>query len=193
MAAARPPPISAGAACGVRLHARSAERLAPLRARGGIEARGVQQGLVPVDLMTTDLAEAVRGADLIMLVVPSIAHEPYARALAPLLARRPADLPQSGAHRRRTAFSPRTAPRRLSRGGAQLRDRDADLHHPHGGAGDRQHLQLHHAAALRRPAGPQRRRDVRADQAALSQHRQGDRACWRPGSATSTRSSIRPA
>ncbi len=70
---------------GVRLHARSAERLAPLRARGGIEARGVHQGLVPVDLMTTDLAEAVRGADLVMLVVPSVAHEPYARALAPLL------------------------------------------------------------------------------------------------------------
>jgi opine dehydrogenase len=69
----------------VRLHARSAERLAPLRARGGIEARGVVQGVVPVELMTTDLAAAVRGADLIMLVVPSIAHEPYARALAPLL------------------------------------------------------------------------------------------------------------
>ena len=85
MAAAPPPPISAGAALSVRLHARSAERLAPLRARGGIEARGVHQGLVPVDLMTTDLAEAVRGADLIMLVVPSVAHEPYARALAPLL------------------------------------------------------------------------------------------------------------
>jgi opine dehydrogenase len=70
----------------VRLHARSAERLEPLRERGGIETRGVQQGLVPVDLITTDLAAAVGGADLIMLVVPSVAHEPYARALAPLLA-----------------------------------------------------------------------------------------------------------
>src|SRR5271169_4029706 len=69
----------------VRLHARSAERLAPLRQRGGIEARGVQQGLVPVALLTTDLAEAIGGADLIMLVVPSVAHEPYARALAPLI------------------------------------------------------------------------------------------------------------
>jgi len=70
---------------GVRLHARSAERLAPLRERGGIEVRGVRQGVVPIDLMTTDLGAAVRGADLIMLVVPSVAHEPYARALAPLL------------------------------------------------------------------------------------------------------------
>jgi opine dehydrogenase len=35
--------------------------------------------------MTTDVAEAVSGADLIMLVVPSVAHEHYARALAPLI------------------------------------------------------------------------------------------------------------
>jgi opine dehydrogenase len=69
----------------VRLHARNAERLAPLREQGGILARGVQQGLVPVDVMTTDLAEAVRGADLIMLVVPSVAHEFYARSLVPLI------------------------------------------------------------------------------------------------------------
>ena len=68
----------------VRLHARNAERLAPLRARRHRGARHAQ-GLVPIALMTTDLAEAVRGADLIMLVVPSVAHEPYARALAPLL------------------------------------------------------------------------------------------------------------
>jgi opine dehydrogenase len=69
----------------VRLHARRDERLAPLRAQGGIEARGIAQGLVPVDLITTDVAEAVRGADLIMLVVPSVAHEYYAQALAPLI------------------------------------------------------------------------------------------------------------
>ena len=69
----------------VRLHARNSDRLAPIRARGGILARGVHQGVVPVDVLTTDIGEAVRGADLIMLVVPSVAHEPYARALAPLI------------------------------------------------------------------------------------------------------------
>ena len=31
------------------------------------------------------MAEAIEGADLIMLVVPSSAHESYARTLAPLL------------------------------------------------------------------------------------------------------------
>jgi opine dehydrogenase len=69
----------------VRLHARNAERLAPLRAQDGIEARGIVQGLIPIDLLTTDVGEAVGGADLIMLVVPSVAHGYYARALAPLL------------------------------------------------------------------------------------------------------------
>ena len=69
----------------VRLHARNAQRLAPLRAQGGIEARGIAQGLVAIDVMTTEIAQAVRGADLIMLVVPSVAHGHYARALAPLI------------------------------------------------------------------------------------------------------------
>ena len=69
----------------VRLQARNAERLKDLRARGGIEARGIVQGYVPIPNTTTNVAEAIKGADLIMLVVPSVAHEPYARALAPLL------------------------------------------------------------------------------------------------------------
>lgn len=69
----------------VRLHARNPERLAPLRAAGGVEARGVQQGFVPLPLLTTRVEEAVAGADLVMLVVPSVAHEDYARGLAPLL------------------------------------------------------------------------------------------------------------
>jgi opine dehydrogenase len=69
----------------VRLQARNPDRLAALRERGGIDARGILQGRIPIALTTTDVAEAVRGADLIMLVVPSVAHEPYARALAPLL------------------------------------------------------------------------------------------------------------
>ena len=70
----------------VRLHARREDRLKPLREAGGIVARGVQQGLVPIAMLTTDVAEAVDNADLIMLVVPSVAHAHYARALAPLLA-----------------------------------------------------------------------------------------------------------
>jgi opine dehydrogenase len=69
----------------VRLHARNPDRLRPLRERGGIEARGVVEGFIPLSCLTTDAGLAVRGADLIMLVVPSVGHQFYARALAPLL------------------------------------------------------------------------------------------------------------
>jgi ketopantoate reductase len=69
----------------VRLHARSPEWLAALRAQGGIEARGIAHGLVPVDLLTTDAAEAVGGADLIMLVVPYL-HEDVGYGLVPMAA-----------------------------------------------------------------------------------------------------------
>ncbi len=69
----------------VRLHARRAERIAAIEANGGITAGGVQHGLARIAHMTTDVADAVDGADLIMLVVPSVAHQAYAEALAPLL------------------------------------------------------------------------------------------------------------
>ena len=69
----------------VRLQARRADRLNAIEANGGITARGVQNSLAPISYLTTNVAEAVDGADLIMLVVPSVAHEAYAEALTPVL------------------------------------------------------------------------------------------------------------
>lgn len=69
----------------VRLHGRSAERLAPLRAIGGLEVKGVHESFVRLPCITTRVDEAVAGADLVMLVVPSVAHEAYAQELAPLV------------------------------------------------------------------------------------------------------------
>jgi opine dehydrogenase len=69
----------------VRLHARSEERLAPLRNQGGLRVSGIHDGFVPIDLMTTDIGAAIHGADLIMLVVPSVAHRDYAHRLASVL------------------------------------------------------------------------------------------------------------
>jgi opine dehydrogenase len=69
----------------VRLQARSEERLAPLRARGGLEVEGIHEGFVPLRHLTTSVAAAVEGADLVMLIVPSVAHAPYARELAKVL------------------------------------------------------------------------------------------------------------
>ena len=70
----------------VRLHARRDERLAAIRAHGGITARGIFEGTEIPALLTTDVAAAVDGADLVMLVVPSVAHGWYAEALAGVLA-----------------------------------------------------------------------------------------------------------
>lgn len=69
----------------VRLHSRSEDRLRPLREARGITLCGARQGTVMPALLTTDLAAAVEGADLVMLVVPSVAHAAYARGLARLL------------------------------------------------------------------------------------------------------------
>ena len=70
----------------VRLHARRDESLEPIRANGGIDARGIFEGREMPALLTTDVAEAAAGADLVMLVVPSVAHAWYAERLAGVLA-----------------------------------------------------------------------------------------------------------
>lgn len=67
----------------VRLHGRSSERVTALK--HGITVRGVREGLARPALVTTNLPEVVRGADLVILIVPSVAHGAYATALAPLL------------------------------------------------------------------------------------------------------------
>ncbi|MEE2956890.1 MAG: NAD/NADP octopine/nopaline dehydrogenase family protein [Pseudomonadota bacterium] len=69
----------------VSLHARRQETLSPLQNQGGVLAQGVQDGLFPIDLLTTNLEEAITGVDLIMLVLPSVAHKFYAEGLASLL------------------------------------------------------------------------------------------------------------
>jgi opine dehydrogenase len=70
----------------VRLYSRSAATLAPLVERGGVELRGAAgEGFVPLPRISGDLAAAVVGADVVMLVVPSLAHPWYGEQLAPLL------------------------------------------------------------------------------------------------------------
>lgn len=70
----------------VRLYSRSAATLAPLVERGGVELRGqAGEGFVPLARITGDLAAAVDGADVVLLVVPSLAHPWYGEQLAPLL------------------------------------------------------------------------------------------------------------
>src|SRR5690348_16650955 len=70
----------------VRLFNRTAERLAPVRERGGVETRGVLgEQFVALDQVTTDLAEAVAGVSAVVLTVPISGLQFYAEQLPPLL------------------------------------------------------------------------------------------------------------
>jgi len=66
----------------VRLWNRSAERLMPFFRRGRIALEGVVSGDASLELVTTDLAEAVAGADVLMVTTPATAHRSLARELA---------------------------------------------------------------------------------------------------------------
>jgi opine dehydrogenase len=71
---------------GVRLYNRSPERLAGIRERGGLEMLGAAgEAFVEIPVVTTDLGEAVIGADVVMLTVPISTHPFFAERLAPLL------------------------------------------------------------------------------------------------------------
>src|SRR5690625_2561561 len=72
----------------VRLYSRDEGKVSPVRKAGGIIVTGAVNGFGPVECATTDLAEAVEGADVIMVTTPASAHAAVAQALAPHLHRR---------------------------------------------------------------------------------------------------------
>jgi opine dehydrogenase len=67
----------------VRVTDRNPEVVEPIARAGAIEVTGKIQGRGPVALATTDVAAAVRGAPVVMVVVPGNAHGAVAEALAP--------------------------------------------------------------------------------------------------------------
>lgn len=67
----------------VALCNRSPERLEPFRRLGGVELTGaLGDAFVPIARITEDVAEAVAGADVVMLTVPAPGQAYYAEALA---------------------------------------------------------------------------------------------------------------
>jgi len=70
----------------VRIYNRSIDRLKPIHERGGLEViDGEPKGFIKIDKVTSDLEEAVRGADLIQVMTTANGHRDAAKALAPLL------------------------------------------------------------------------------------------------------------
>jgi opine dehydrogenase len=72
----------------VRLFNRTPENVAVIKARGGIELSsfvGGPRGFGELECVTSDIAEALQGAQVVMVVLPSTAHADIARAAAPRL------------------------------------------------------------------------------------------------------------
>ncbi len=72
----------------VNLYNRTPEHIAAIDARGGIELEsyeGGPHGFGELNLVTSDMKEAVEEADVMMVVVPSSAHADVARHSAPYL------------------------------------------------------------------------------------------------------------
>lgn len=70
----------------VTLYNRSEKRLEPIRARGGILLEGVDEsGFATIKQVTSDIEEAIRDVDVIMVTVPATGHRDVARAVAPFL------------------------------------------------------------------------------------------------------------
>jgi len=67
---------------GVRLCNRSGARLEEIRRFGGITVTGAIEGVASIPLLTTDVDEAVRDADVVAVTVPTPALPFYAAALA---------------------------------------------------------------------------------------------------------------
>jgi opine dehydrogenase len=70
----------------VRLYSRSRSTTEPLSAIGGVEYEGeLGEGFAPIRLITNDAAAAIAGADLVLIMAPTHAHEDVARTIAPHL------------------------------------------------------------------------------------------------------------
>ena len=72
----------------VTLYNRTFDHIAALKARGGVElesAEGGPHGFTKLALVTSDMAEALQEAQMIMVVVPSSAHVDIAKSVAPHL------------------------------------------------------------------------------------------------------------
>lgn len=73
------------AGCKIRLHDIDDSRLTDLRARGGIEVEGPPDRFAAFEHITTDLAAAVDGADVIIVATGGTYQETVATQLAPRL------------------------------------------------------------------------------------------------------------
>lgn len=69
----------------VNLYNRTEERIWPVQQRGGIELIGELEGFGKISLATSDIEAAIKGVDVLMVVVPATGHRFMAEICAPYL------------------------------------------------------------------------------------------------------------
>jgi opine dehydrogenase len=69
----------------VRLYDIIPETIQAIQEQGGIQVDGTVEGFGKLELATTDLQEALEGADMVVVVAPALAHANIAKACAPHL------------------------------------------------------------------------------------------------------------
>jgi len=69
----------------VNLYNRTPGRLSGIKWHGGIKIDGEVNGFGKIEVITSDIGEAVDGVDILMLVVPATAHAFFAESCAPYL------------------------------------------------------------------------------------------------------------
>lgn len=72
----------------IRLYGRSRSTTEPLVAMGGVEFEGtLGEGFARLPMITNDAGAAIAGADLVLIMAPTHAHEDVARTIAPHIRR----------------------------------------------------------------------------------------------------------
>lgn len=69
----------------VNLFNKSFERIKFVKTAGGVNVSGAMEGFGRLNVITTDIGEAIDGADVIMVVIPAVGHEYVAEISAPHL------------------------------------------------------------------------------------------------------------
>ncbi|SKC51408.1 NAD/NADP-dependent octopine/nopaline dehydrogenase family protein [Maledivibacter halophilus] len=69
----------------VKLYDIFPETIEAIRKQGGIKVEGAVEGFGKLELATTDISQALEGADIVIVVAPALAHKAIAKDCAPLL------------------------------------------------------------------------------------------------------------
>ena len=68
----------------VNLYNRTFSRIQPIKKMRGIELEGEVKGFGKLNVVTSDMEKAIRGVDIIMVVVPANGHISIAQRCAPI-------------------------------------------------------------------------------------------------------------